>query len=68
MIIDALKPLQLNTDLARRMIVDFIRIELTRVGFSRGILGLSGGIDSTLAAFLAAEALGAGNVLGMIMP
>ncbi|MEW5717449.1 MAG: NAD+ synthase [Chloroflexota bacterium] len=66
--IDSLKPLQLNTALARRMIVDFIRVELTRVGFSRGILGLSGGIDSSLVAFLAAEALGADNVLGMILP
>jgi NAD+ synthase len=65
---DWLAPLQINTDLARRMIVDFIRREITRAGFARGILGLSGGIDSSLAAFLAAEALGATNVLGMIMP
>ena len=64
----ALTPLQLNTTLARRMIVDFIHVELTRVGFTRGILGLSGGIDSSLVAFLAAEALGAENVLGMILP
>ena len=63
-----MKSLQLNTTLARRMIVDFIRVELTRVGFTRGILGLSGGVDSSLVAFLAAEALGAENVLGMILP
>ena len=50
------------------MIVDFIRREITRVGFSRGVIGLSGGIDSSLVAFLAVEALGAPNVLGMIMP
>ncbi len=50
------------------MIVDFIRVELTRVGFTRGILGLSGGIDSSLVACLAAEALGAENVLGLMMP
>ena len=50
------------------MIVDFIRREITRVGFSRGVIGLSGGIDSSLVAFLAVEALGASNVLGMIMP
>ena len=65
---DLLKPLQLNPALARRMIVDFIRIELTRVGFSRGILGLSGGIDSSLVAFLAVDALGAENVRGVILP
>ncbi len=50
------------------MIVDFIRTEITRAGFSRGILGLSGGIDSSLVAFLAAEALGKENVLGVLMP
>jgi NAD+ synthase len=65
---DLLKPLEINTDLARKMIVDFIRREITRVGFTRGIIGLSGGIDSSLVAFLAVEALGAANVLGMIMP
>ncbi len=65
---DLLASLQINTDLARAMIVDFIRREITRVGITRGVLGLSGGIDSSLAAFLAAEALGAPNVLGMIMP
>ena len=65
---DPLSSLQINTALARKMIVDFIRREITRVGFSRGVIGLSGGIDSSLVAFLAVEALGAPNVLGMIMP
>ena len=37
-------------------------------GFSRAVLGLSGGIDSSLAAAIAVEALGAGNVTGVIMP
>lgn len=60
--------LQINTTLARKMIVDFICSEITRAGFSRGILGLSGGIDSSLVAFLAVEALGKDNVLGLIMP
>lgn len=63
-----LSKLELNADLARTMIVNFIRAELTRVGFSRGILGLSGGVDSALVAFLAVEALGAQNVLGLLMP
>jgi NAD+ synthase len=60
--------LQINSTLARRMIVDFIHSEITRTGFTRGILGLSGGIDSSLVAFLAVEALGKDNVLGLIMP
>jgi NAD+ synthase len=64
----SLVPLQISTDLARRMIVDFIRTEVTRVGFSRAVIALSGGIDSSLVAFLAVEALGAANVFGVMMP
>jgi NAD+ synthase (glutamine-hydrolysing) len=39
-----------------------------KCGFQRVVLGLSGGIDSALVAALAAEALGAENVLGVLMP
>ena len=39
-----------------------------KCGFSKAILGLSGGIDSALVAAIAAEALGAENVLGVLMP
>lgn len=66
--IDSLNALQINTDLARKMIVDFIRVELTRFGFTRAVMGLSGGIDSALVAYLAAQALGAENVVGLILP
>ena len=37
-------------------------------GFSKVILGLSGGIDSSLVAVIAAEALGRDNVIGAILP
>ena len=40
----------------------------TKCGFSRVVLGLSGGIDSALTAAVAAEALGADQVLGVLMP
>jgi NAD+ synthase/NAD+ synthase (glutamine-hydrolysing) len=43
---------------------DYVR----KCGFSRAIVGLSGGIDSALVATIAAEALGAENVLGVGMP
>jgi NAD+ synthetase len=39
-----------------------------RCGFARGLLGLSGGVDSALVACLAARALGPENVLGVAMP
>ncbi|MCB9134911.1 MAG: NAD+ synthase [Anaerolineales bacterium] len=60
--------LTINTDLARKILVGFIKSEVTRVGFSRAVIGLSGGIDSALACYLAAEALGPENVLAVRMP
>ncbi len=60
--------LVINTDLARKILVTFIHDAVTKVGFQKAIIGLSGGIDSALSAFLAAEALGPENVLGVRMP
>lgn len=60
--------LAINPDLARQILTGFIHSELERVGFTRAVLGLSGGVDSALACFLAAEALGAQNVLAVRMP
>jgi NAD+ synthase len=60
--------LSINTDLVQDLLTRFIRSEITRTGFSRAVLGLSGGIDSALVAYLAAQALGAENVLGVRMP
>ncbi len=61
-------PLIINADLARQILTGFIHTEVTRTGFSRAVLGLSGGIDSALSCFLAAEALGPQNVLAVRMP
>ena len=60
--------LSINTDLARKILTGFIKSEVTRVGFSRAVIGLSGGIDSALACYLTVEALGAENVLAVRMP
>jgi len=60
--------LTINTDLARQILTGFIRSEIGRVGFSRAVVGVSGGIDSALSCFLAAEALGPANVLAVLMP
>lgn len=60
--------LAINTELARTVLTKFIRQELGRHGFERAVVGLSGGIDSAVACFLAAEALGPQNVLAVRMP
>lgn len=60
--------LEIHPDLVRRILVDFLRTEITRAGFSRAVVGLSGGVDSALACYLAAEALGPDNVLAVRMP
>jgi NAD+ synthetase len=62
-------PLRIDPELARRWLVSFLKDEVvTRRGFKKGIVGISGGVDSSLTAFLAAEALGRENVIGVRMP
>jgi len=60
--------LRVNTRLLRQVLVGFIREEVNKVGLTRVVFGLSGGIDSALVACLAAEALGPENVDACIMP
>ena len=60
--------LTINTDVARQILTGFIRSEVTRAGYSRAVVGLSGGIDSALSCALTVEALGAENVLAVRMP
>ena len=60
--------LRVNVRLLRQVLVGFIREEVHKVGVTRAVLGLSGGIDSALVAFLAAEALGPENVYAYCMP
>lgn len=60
--------LAIDTTAARRIIGAFIRAQLDQAGFAKVLLGLSGGIDSALVAWLAAEAIGPENVLAVLMP
>jgi len=46
----------------------FIREEVQKAGFQRVVVGISGGVDSALTAFLAVKALGRENVIGLSMP
>jgi NAD+ synthase len=60
--------LAIDTDIARQAIAAFIRGQLRQAGFDRAVLGLSGGIDSALVAYLTAEAIGADRLLCVMMP
>lgn len=62
-------PLAIDCELVRKWLASFLKDEVTlRRGFQKGIVGLSGGVDSALTAFLAARALGKENVIGVRMP
>ncbi|WP_254766528.1 NAD+ synthase [Salinilacihabitans rarus] len=52
----------------REHIVTFVRERVDAAGADGAVLGLSGGIDSTLTAHLAVEALGAENLRGLVLP
>jgi NAD+ synthetase len=66
---DAKDPLAIDVELTRQWLVSFLKDEVVRRrGFAKGIVGISGGVDSALTATLAAEALGKDNVIGVRMP
>jgi NAD+ synthase len=60
--------LDINTDIAQKMLTGFIKDQIEKTGMNGAVIGLSGGIDSALSAYLSAEALGAENVLAVRMP
>lgn len=61
-------PLEINAPLVEEWLVQFIRDEMARRGFTTAVIGLSGGVDSAVTTYLAARALGAENVLAVRMP
>ncbi len=60
--------LKINPALVTEILCRFIRVEIHRAGFQRAVMGLSGGIDSSVVAFLCARALGPENVLTVTIP
>jgi NAD+ synthase len=60
--------MKINAPFVEKILTKFIKEELSKFDFSRGILGLSGGLDSTVCSFLAAKALGPDNVICLILP
>ncbi|WP_335985335.1 MULTISPECIES: NAD+ synthase [Fusobacterium] len=60
--------LDLNLKEVHSELVEFLRESFKKAGFSKAVLGLSGGIDSALVAYLLRDALGKENVLAIMMP
>ncbi len=62
------KELDISPALIEKILLTFLREELYRTGLKRAIFGLSGGIDSAVVCYLTARALGAENIVPVIMP
>ena len=60
--------MKINEPDVEKFLTKFIQKKLYKFNIKKAVFGLSGGLDSTVTAFLASRALGADNVTGLIMP
>jgi NAD+ synthase len=60
--------LSIDTGLIRKILTEFLHTEITRAGFTKAVVNLSGGLDSAVSFVLATEALGPQNVLALRLP
>lgn len=65
---DPYKVLGFDESVIADYLIEFLRDEIEKIGFKKAVFGLSGGIDSSLVAYLLKEALGKNNVYALIMP
>ena len=61
-------PLEIDPALTEQWLVEFLRDEIRQRGYSKALVGVSGGVDSAVTAYLAARALGPEHVIGVRMP
>jgi NAD+ synthase len=59
---------ELNYQNEIEKITEFIKLQLNKAGFTRVLVGLSGGIDSSVTAALCVKAIGKENVFGVMLP
>ncbi len=62
------KILSYNNEHLTGLLIGFLKNETARIGLSKAVIGLSGGIDSAVTAYLSAKAFGPKNVFCLIMP
>ncbi len=61
-------PLDIDPALTADWLTAFLQQEFEQRRFDKGIIGISGGVDSAVTAFLAARSIGAANVIGVRLP
>ncbi len=65
---DTFTPLEIDTDEVIQLLTEFLRNEVEKVGYSRVVFGLSGGVDSAVVAALAAKVFPREAVHAILMP
>lgn len=60
--------MRINPEKVEKVILNFLRTELSRIGYGKGVVGLSGGLDSTTVLYLLTRAVGPENAIAVIMP